>query len=185
MTNEAHASADAQARAFRSRVERAYRNGKIARLRVERLGCISRYQRKFYLRELKDVIATGLRNGLREEDILTFRRFVRGWIKKGAPIDPKALWIPSPSLQIVIRQVATAFPTLGIYHGDAKLWLSDPLIRSGGAPITGPIKNPRNFQESFIPFNLTLWAPNGSYYESFNKIGFTREWVNDPGEAAA
>ena len=184
ITQEDALDSEQRARRFRRRVERAYRQGRVNRRRVEAMGTISQARRTMYIRDLKEMLTACLRNGLREEHVRDFRRFVLVWFRRGAPIDPQAAMLPSPSLQIVIRQVALAFPSLSEYHGDCRLWLSDPFIRSGGAPIRGPAKNPKAFTEHWIPFNLTLYAPAGTHYHAFNKVGATREWGDDPGEAA-
>lgn len=174
-------------RGFRRWVEDCYRAGRVHRRRVEALGVFGRTSRKRYINDLKGVLATCLRNGLTPEDCLNFRKFCRQWIKRGAPIDPKVLWIPTPSLQITLRQTACAFPTLGALHADARLWLSDPVIRANGQPVRGPagMKNPKNFSEFFIPFNLCLHAPQGTPYAKFNAVGFEKVWIDPKGEGEA
>ena len=179
MTRDQAVDGERLTRSFRRRVERAYREGRARVRRIERLGTIDKASRKFYINELKGVLATCLRNGVRRDDVRDFKRFVWSWFKKGAPIDPQVLGLPYPSCQIILRQVACAFPTLGHVNADARLWLSDPIIRANGQPIRSNIKNPRAFTEFFIPYNLTLYAPADTPYSAYNRQGVTLEYVDE------
>lgn len=145
-----------------------------------RLGLISKSQRSFYVKELKEI----LRHSMRTNSTGAFRRFVRRWILKGAPIDPAAFYAPAPSLAIVIRQLVVAF-ALPDYRVDAKLWLTLPDVRAFDAKTgtvklpTGMVGNPKPMQECFIPWNLALYAPEGTPYASYNKIGLTLDYVSE------
>ena len=144
------------------------------------LGTISQSTRRIYIRELKEVLG----ECMRVRSTRPFRPFLRRWLAKGAPIDPAALQAPGASLAIVIHQLVLAFPTLAQYHADARLWLTTPearFARTGGkATGNAPF---RACQESFIPWNLALYAPKGTPYDAFNSIGFTEEIIDD--DAAA
>lgn len=154
------------------------------------LGTISRSRRHRYLEELKDCISFCLDH----EKTMPLRIFCRRWIKAGAPVDPKILFVPRHSLSIVLRQVVTALPRLARHHADARLWLKSSQFRPMGVDVNGHrvypaqvrsiggksgIQYEKPFEETFIPFNLLLYAPRDSPYERFNKIGFTLELEDD------
>ena len=148
------------------------------------LGTISRASRAFYLRELKSVVA----HCLTTDKVQPFRRFVWSWIKKGAPIDPACLQAPLQSLKIVLRQLCVALSIPG-HVADARLWLTMPECRYSrpGESLTleGVLNAQRQkvarfkgYDECFIPWNLALYAPEGTAYAAFNRTGFTLEEVD-------
>lgn len=141
------------------------------------LGVISRATRHRYIKQLKEVLA----HCLRHDVTAPLRRFCRDWIRRGAPVDPKVLYLPTPSLRVVVRQVAAAFPSLGAFHADARLWLREPEARCWD-PVAGAVKLDaarfkfvKPYADTWIPFNLTLYAPRGTPYGVFNRVGFVGE----------
>ena len=145
------------------------------------LGMLSRSQRGRYLKELKSLVA----HCLRTDTTRPFRVFVRTWIHRGAPIDPAAYYAPAPTIKIVLRQLCMTLPGLDDFKADARLWLSLPecrYSRPGDALLRGCFRSQRNlpqrfkpFVENFIPWNLALYAPEGTPYAAFNRIGLTVE----------
>lgn len=147
------------------------------------LGVISKARRRLYIEELKSTLAYCLTHDV----VNPFRKFLRTWIARGAPVDPAALYAPRPSLRIVIRQVAAAFPSLGAYHADARLWLTESACRAWrpneGLRVTPKTQNKAKFEKGFapqfIPWNLTLFQNRGDPYFEFNKVGFTATLVDE------
>jgi len=143
------------------------------------LGIMNRTQRGRYLRDLKSMVAYCLTT----DTTRPFRIFVRRWIYRGAPIDPAAYYAPTPTLQIVLRQLCVALPGLSQFKADALLWLTLPecrYSRPGDALLRGCFRTQRNppprfrpYSECFIPWNLALYAPEGTPYATYNKIGLT------------
>lgn len=159
------------------------------------LGVISGPTRHRYLEQLKDVLGWCLDH----EVTKPFRDFCKRWIDKGAPIDPKILYIPKASMKVVLRQVVTALPTMSRHHADARLWLKSGQFRPVWCdPLTGQKAYPaqlmiggkhrvqyeKPYEETFIPFNLLLYAPRHTAYAQFNKVGFTLA-AYDESEVAA
>ena len=155
------------------------------RHRVERINYFGPESRHLYWREAKEVLTACLRDhGFSPP----FREFCRRWFRKGAPIDPAVIGTPEPSLQILLRQFATACPGLPAdVREDARLWLSLPDARIWRHPATRElmlpsadlrrtiVKKMRVYEEAFVPFNLCLYAPQDTPYHEYNRIGLTLE----------
>lgn len=145
---------------------------------VKSLGVISRSSRRFYFRELKAVLAWCMDH----DAVEPFRRHVRKWIRRGAPIDPAAYHAPDPSLRVVIRQmVSTLGPAvMGGRAFDARLWLTEPearLFDPEAGRVVGKVAATRQkffkpFAPNFVPWNCFLHAPEDTPYHSFNRRGF-------------
>lgn len=147
------------------------------------LGVISRSQRGYYYRELKDVVSHCLRTDRTEP----LRKFIRCWIRKGAPIDPDSLLAPAPTIAVILRQLCVAL-NISAYKADALLWLSMPQCRYSrpGESLTleemlraqrAEVARFKPYSESFVPWNLALFAPKDTPYEAFNSQGFTLEYT--------
>lgn len=156
------------------------------RHRVETINYFGPESRHRYFEELKDVLT----HCLETNETRPFRFFCARWFKKGAPIDPQVIGCPEPSLQLLLRQVATAIPTLPSHiRADARIWLSGPEFRKVRNPVTGTWDYPkglrtsvryvRPYEEAFVPYNLTLYAPNETPYHEYNKKGLTIETTED------
>lgn len=115
----------------------------------------------------------------KEYAVHPLRRHVRYWFAKGAPIDFQAQGCPAPSLQITIRQMVLALPTMSAWHADCRLWLSCPEVRpkteAGRERLKADLAKlcgaPKPFSEAWIPWNLMLYAPKGTPYEALNRQG--------------
>lgn len=148
------------------------------------LGLLSRCQRHRYFRALKDALAQALRSATAtgKVDTKAFRRFVALWIGRGAPVDPAILYVPKPSLEIIIRQVAAGIPSLSEYHADAAIWLQYPEVRDRAAETFGYEAGPKRkgntlyskpMAPQFVPYNLLL--SDGLNYAEYNRTGLTLE----------
>lgn len=185
---QAQVARDAQlARNFWTDIQDGQRRRKL----LDVIGRFSQAQAHRYLERLKDVLGYCLTH----EVTGPMYRFCRQELRRGAPIDPKVLYIPRPSMKIVLRQLVTAIPTMAKYHGDARLWLKSSAFRPVGTDVNGArvygamisrtiggrtgMQYEKPFDESYIPFNLLLYAPKDSPYEKLQKQGFLLELEED------
>jgi hypothetical protein len=179
--------AEAQ-RTFWKRIEERKRTGK--RRFCEILGSPLPWRRQRYLAGLKEVIAYCLDHEVTHPLLIYLARQIR----MGIPVDPKVLYLPRPSLQIILRQVVTALPDMTRHHADARLWLKSSQYRPMGLDVNGGKVYPaqvrgiggrggvlyeKGYEETFVPFNLLCYAPKDTPYEKFNKVGFTLEFAED------
>lgn len=124
--------------------------------------------------ELKDTIAECLRH----DAVMPLRRHVRKWFARGAPIDPQGAGAPTPTLRIVLRQMALALPSLSEYHADCRLWLRYPECRARTDAEREKLRQDlarfatvKPYAENWIPWNWMLYAPTDTPYHAFNKLG--------------
>lgn len=135
---------------------------------------MSQASRSRYYVELKDALAECLRH----DATAPLRRHVWRWFARGAPIDPQGAGAPAGTLRIVIRQMALAVPGLAEYHADCRLWLRYPECRARDEASRAKLKRDlarftsvKALGEAWIPWNWMLYAPEGTPYHAYNRLG--------------
>lgn len=152
-------------------------------------------QRKRYMTEMKDTLAECLRlfaappveSERKGHDVIPLRRHIRKWFARGAPIDPQGAGAPTPTLRIVIRQMAIQVTGLAEYHADCRLWLRYPECRARTDAERektrrdlARVQNVKPMSENWIPWNLFLYATRDTPYYALNKKGFEVTVGQDP-----